>query len=78
MITKEKITGMIGATIFMVLLLLILLFSYFALATPSQELEGIPVMFGNIENAGGYEEPPMNEITPPIEVTPTPQYVPSE
>ena len=78
MITKEKITGMIGATIFMVLLLLILLFSYFTLASPSQELEGIPVMFGNIENAGGYEEPPMNEITPPVEVTPTPQFVPSE
>ena len=78
MITKEKITGMIGSTIFMVLLLLILLFSYFTLASPSQELEGIPVMFGNIDDAGGYEEPPMNEITPPVEEIPTPQNLPSE
>ena len=46
-------------------------FLYFTLANPAQELEGIPVMFGNIEDAGGYEEPPMNEITPPVEVTPT-------
>lgn len=78
MITKEKITGMIGSTIFMVLLLLILLFSYFTLASPSQELEGIPVMFGNIDDAGGYEEPPMNEITPPVEEIPTPKNLPSE
>ena len=78
MITKEKITGMVGASIFMVLLLLILLFSYFTLASPSQELEGIPVMFGNVPDAGGYEEPPMNEITPIIEAIPIPQNVPSE
>ena len=77
-ITKEEITGMIGAIIFMVLLLVILLFSYFTLASPSQDLEGIPVMFGNVEDAGGYEEPPMNEITPLIEETPTPQNIPSE
>ena len=67
MITKEKITGMIGASIFMVLLLVILLFSYFTMASPSQELEGIPVMFGNMADASGFEEPPMNEITPPVE-----------
>lgn len=78
MITKEKITGMIGASIFMVLLLVILLFSYFTLASPSQELEGIPVMFGNMEDAYGYEEPPMIEITPPIEEIITPQIKPSE
>lgn len=78
MITKEKITGMIGATIFMVLLLVILLFSYFTLASPAQDLEGIPVMFGNVDDAGGYEDPPMNEITSPVEVTPTPQNLPSE
>ena len=57
MITKEKITGMIGAAIFMVLLLVILLFSYFTIANPPQDLEGIPVMFGNVADAGGYEEP---------------------
>ena len=78
MITKEKITGMIGASIFMVLLLVILLFSYFTIASPAQDLEGIPVMFGNIDNAGGYEEPPMNEITPPVEEIVTPQEIPAE
>ena len=73
MITKEKITGMLGATIFMVLLLVILLFSFFSIASPSQELEGIPIMFGNVEEASGYEEAPMREITPPIEVIKTPK-----
>ena len=78
MITKEEITGMIGAVIFMVLLLVILLFSYFTIANPPQDLEGIPVMFGNVDDAGGYEEPPMNEITPPVEEIPTPQNTPTE
>ena len=72
MITKEKITGMIGAAIFIMLLFVILLFSYFTLANPDQELEGIPVMFGNLDNASGYEEPPMKEITPPVEEIITP------
>ncbi|MDD2474453.1 MAG: energy transducer TonB [Dysgonamonadaceae bacterium] len=67
MITKEKITGMLGATIFMLLLLVILLFSFFTVASPSQELEGIPVMFGNVEDARGYEEAPIRDISPPIE-----------
>jgi TonB family protein len=78
MITKEKITGMIGAAIFMVLLLVILLFSYFTIANPPQDLEGIPVMFGNVADAGGYEEPPMNEITPPVQEIPIPQNRPTE
>ncbi|MGV8962146.1 MAG: cell envelope integrity protein TolA [Candidatus Saccharimonadaceae bacterium] len=81
MITREKITGLIGAIIFMVLLLVILLFSYFTLASPSQELEGIPVMFGNIENASGSEEPPMRDITPPppvVEKVIIPQKAPSK
>ena len=75
MITKEKITGLLGAIIFTVLLLVILLFSYFTLASPSQELEGIPVMFGNVEEASGAEEPPMQEITPPVEKIVTPPKV---
>ena len=79
MITKEEIAGMIGAAIFMVLLLVILLFSYFTLANPSDELGGIPVMFGNMEDAGGYEEPPMVDITPQqVEEVPTPDSRPSE
>ena len=51
MIAREKIGGISGTIIFGILLLLILLFSYFTMATPSQELEGIPVMFGTEENA---------------------------
>lgn len=78
MITKEKITGMIGASIFIMLLFVILLFSYFTMASPPQDLEGIPVMFGNMEDAGGYEEPPMNEITPPVEKIIVPQNIPTE
>lgn len=73
MITREKITGMLGAIIFMGLLLVILLFSFFSLASPPQDLEGIPVMFGTTEDAFGYEEPPMHEITPPVPEVITPQ-----
>ena len=64
MITKEKIGGIIGTAIFGILLLLILLFSYFTIASPPQGLEGIPVMFGNIEDAGGSLEPPKEELNP--------------
>ncbi|NLA63623.1 MAG: energy transducer TonB [Bacteroidales bacterium] len=79
MITKEEITGMIGAAIFMVLLLVILLFSYFTLAASSDDLGGIPVMFGSMEEAGGYEEPPMVDITPEeVMEIPAPQNRPSE
>ena len=79
MITKEEITGMIGTAIFMVLLIVILLFSYFELASSSDELGGIPVMFGNMEEAGGYEEPPMVDITPqPMEEIATANSRPSE
>lgn len=78
MLTREKIAGLLGAIVFMILLLIILLFSFFTLANPSQELEGIPVMFGNVEEAYGNEEAPMHEITPPVEVIKTPQNVPSQ
>lgn len=77
MIAKEEVGGAIGTIIFFVLLLLILLFSYFTIASPPQELEGIPVMFGIEENAGGYTEPIMSEPSP--EPTPSiPNYAPEQ
>ena len=79
MITKEEIAGMIGAAIFMVLLLVILLFSYFTLASPLEDLGGIPVMFGSMEDAGGHEEAPMVDITPQqVEEIPVPENIPAE
>lgn len=72
-ITREKIGGIIGTIIFTILLLLILLFSYFKLNTPPEELEGIPVMFGSIEDAYGITEPQMSE-TPPL---PTQEPIPT-
>lgn len=63
-ITREKIGGIAGTIIFTVLLLLILLFSYFTLTSSPDELEGIPVMFGSAEEAYGVAEPPMSEPTP--------------
>ena len=78
MFTREKIAGMLGAIVFMILLFIILLFSFFTLASPSQELEGIPVMFGNVEDASGYEEAPMNEVAPPVEDIKTPINAPSD
>lgn len=78
-ITSEKIKGMIGTAIVAVLLLLILLFSYFSVIAPPEELEGIPVMFGNVENAGGTAEPPMTEIVPaPVQSPSVPQHAPNE
>lgn len=79
-ITREKISGIIGTAIFAVLLLLILLFSYFTLYSLPDELEGIPVMFGNVEDAFGTTESPMNEIVPiPAQQTPSvPEYSPNE
>lgn len=68
-ISKEKIFGIVGTTLFTVLLFLLLLFTYFTMATPPEELEGIPVMFGTTENAYGAFESPYNEVTP----VPTPQ-----
>ncbi len=69
---------MIGTAIFAVLLLLILLFSYFTIASPPQELEGIPVMFGNMEDAFGTTESPMTEISQPVQSPNIPEYSPNE
>jgi len=63
-ITREKIGGIVGTIIFAVLLLLVLIFSYFNLNPPPQELEGIPVMFGSTEEAFGTTESPMTENVP--------------
>lgn len=77
-IEREKIGGIIGTTIFAVLLLLVLLFSYFTIASPPEELEGIPVMFGSVEDAGGFMEPQMNEVLPTPPQQPIPQNTPNE
>lgn len=80
MIEREKIGGIIGTVIFAILLFLILLFSIFKLSTPPEELEGIPVMFGSVEDAFGVAEPPMTENTPtpPTPQPETPPYAPAE
>jgi TonB family protein len=78
-VTREKIGGIVGTIIFAVLLLLILIFSYFNLDPPPQELEGIPVMFGSTEDAFGTTESPMTENVPEPAQTPvTPEYTPNE
>ena len=78
-ITKEKTAGIAGTILFAVLLLLVLLFSYFTLVIPPDELEGIPVMFGNVEEASGTTESPMNEISPaPAQRPSVPEYSPEE
>lgn len=63
-VTREEIGGIIGTTLFAVLLLLLLLFTFFNLSLPPQQLEGFPVMFGTTEDAFGIVESPMNEVTP--------------
>lgn len=77
-ITREEIGGAIGTAIFAVLLLLILIFSYFTIIFPPDELEGVPVMFGNVDNSFGDIEPQMNEIvpTPSVSEPQVPEYAP--
>ena len=76
-ITREEISGIVGAAVFAVLLLLVLLFSYFTIMMPPDELEGIPVMFGSVENAFGTTEPPYQEISPEVVNRPEiPEYAP--
>jgi TonB family protein len=70
-IEKEKIGGIIGTIVFSVLLLIILLFSYFTIALPPEEWEGIPVMFGTEDEAGGSTEPFMTE-TPDVSTSSIP------
>ncbi len=77
-ISREELGGIIGTTVFAVLLFLLLLFSYFTLASPPQDLEGIPVMFGSTEDAFGIVEPPMAEINPQPTQPIIPDYSPNE
>ena len=78
-IDREKIGGIIGTIIFTILLFLILLFTVFKLSIPPEELEGIPVMFGTIENAAGIAEPIRQEVVPtPISQPEIPPYSPTE
>jgi TonB family C-terminal domain len=79
-VTREQIAGIVGTTVFAGLLLLILLFSYFTMASSLPEgLEGIPVMFGTSENAFGVDEPSFAEVTPAPVLSPSiPEYSPRE
>lgn len=58
---KEKISGLIGTGVFHLLLILGLFFYYikpsFDTTRFSNDLEGVPVMFGNVPDAGGDDEP---------------------
>src|SRR5690554_512405 len=77
-VTREEIGGIIGTTLFAVLLLLFLLFTFFNLSLPPQQLEGIPVMFGITEDAFGIVESPMNEVTPAPTVPEVPVPTPDQ
>lgn len=75
--TKEEISGIVGTALFAVLLLLILLFSFFTVLPQPDELEGIPVMFGSVEDAFGTVESPYQEVIPePIHEPEIPEHAP--
>ena len=82
MITREKIIAVTGTIFFTISLYLILLFSVFKFSRTSEELEGIPVMFGSTPDAFGTEEPAMVEVAPtpvPTRTSPeAPAYSPTE
>ena len=63
---KEKFTGIAGTIGIHLVLLLFLLFYYITpkLSRSSEELEGVPVMFGNVQDAGGNDEPRGRAETP--------------
>lgn len=57
---KENIIGIAGTVLFHVLIILFLLFFYLKPTIDdrlSEELEGVPVMFGNVSDAFGDDEP---------------------
>lgn len=62
--TKEQISGIIGAIISCFLLLLILFSIKYHFSRQLEVLSGIPVMFGNVDDAGGNMESMMTEVTP--------------
>lgn len=63
---KERMTGIAGTIGIHLILLLFLLFYYITpkLSRSSEELEGVPVMFGNVQDAGGNDEPRGRAETP--------------
>lgn len=67
--SRSRIIALIGTILLMLLLFLFLLFYYIG-APIDMEDEGIEVAFGNIEQAGGYEERQAEEM--PVEQIPTP------
>ena len=69
-ITREKIAGIIGTVLFAVLLLLALLFSYFTMTLPPQQLEGIPVMFVQQQAFGLWNLNERNNPTPSTPLLP--------
>ncbi|MBP1617182.1 MAG: hypothetical protein H6Q14_1009 [Bacteroidetes bacterium] len=64
--SKEKMTGIAGTIGIHLILLLFLLFYYITpkLSRSSEELEGVPVMFGNVQDAVGNDEPRGRAETP--------------
>ncbi len=57
---KDRMISIIGTASFHLLIILFLLFYYLKpspIARHAEELEGVPVMFGNVADAGGDDEP---------------------
>ncbi|MFT3993254.1 MAG: energy transducer TonB [Dysgonomonas sp.] len=58
--SKDKLMGMIGTAVFHAIIILSLLFLYLKPTIPSRisdDLGGVPVMFGNVADAFGNDEP---------------------
>lgn len=58
--SKDKLMGMIGTAVFHAIIILSLLFLYLKPPIPtrvSEDLGGVPVMFGNVADAFGDDEP---------------------
>lgn len=58
--SKDRILGVVGTSVFHLFILLILLVCYLKPSIIAQETEsmgGVPVMFGNVAEAGGNDEP---------------------
>lgn len=58
--SKEKIAGIIGTTVFHLIVIILLFFFYIkptSIKRDSQLLGGVPVMFGNVQDALGNSEP---------------------
>jgi len=76
--TREQLYGIVGATFFCLIILIILFFSVLRTIIPQEEA-GVLVRFGNVNLAAGTFEPfntgsarPVVEIPPPLPVAQTP------